>query len=454
MTVIRTASLFARAFTLDARSIACFRVGLGLVITTDLFLRLLDSERHYSDFGMLPRSLLSYPMTFSLHVLHGSAGFQAALFAIGIVLAVGLTLGVWPRVCAALLFSFTISMQHRNETILEGYDLYSRSLLLCAIFLPLGRQFSLVGSTSSTRHEVATLGTAAVICQIFVVYFFNGVNKLNDSWISGDAIVNALNYLYFPTEFGAWLRNFPDILQSLTIATLVIELFAPLLLISPYLPGLCKGIFVTMFGLMHLGIWLTLDVGLFPAVSMVALLLLIPAKTGTPSAPDLSMDLPLWQKLALLVVVTVVLIFHIGPSIPAYRRSDWSRPIARIVEALRLQQRWTMFHSVPRTTFWPLILGQTKDGRIVRLPDFEEFKSVDRTNLQARFARHRQKKEFLALHRSGSLYDSLRERYLARACKGAPVQLTQVNLYVLRLPDALQRGLASTDIRLSKQCTE
>lgn len=447
-------SLFTRAFTLDTRSIALFRIALGLVITIDLSLRLLDAERHYSDIGILPRSVLSYPMTLSFHGLNGSPEFQSALFVAGIIMAIGLTLGVWPRTCAILLFVFSISMQHRNETILEGYDLYSRSLLLWASFLPLSARFSLAGTTPTTRQGVATLGTAVIISQIFIVYYFNGLNKLNETWVSGDAIANSLNYLYFPTAFGVWLQKFPEFLRFLTFATLAIELFAPVLLISPYFPGVCKGLFVGIFVLLHLGIWLALDVGLFPAVSIAALLMLIPREIGAPPAQDKAMDLPRWEKLVLVTLVTIPLIFHIGLSIPGYRRSEWSRPIARVVEALRLQQRWTMFQSVPRTTFWPLLLGETKDGRTLRLPDFEEFKNVDRTTVQARFTRHRQKKEFLALHRSGSVYDSLRERYLGIACQTAPVPLQQVNLYVLRLPDAFQRGLASTDIRLSKRCGE
>lgn len=450
----RTASLFSRAFTLDLRAIALFRIALGLVVSTDLYMRSLDAGRHYSDAGMLPRSALSYPLTLSLHLLDGSPGFQSALFVAGMILAAGLTLGAWPRLCAALLFAFSVSMQNRNETILEGYDLYSRTLLLWASFLPLGARLAVFGGTPPASRHVASLGTAVMLCQIFVVYFYNGLNKLNETWTSGEAIFNALSYLYFPTAFGEWLRGFPDAMRFFTQATLGIELLAPLLLICPYLPGLCKGLFFLTFVALHVGIWASLDVGLFPAVSLAALLMLIPSTLGAPPEGRERIELPMWQNAVVGALVAVHLLFHLGPRLPGYRGSELSQQVAFVTASLRLAQRWTMFHTVPRTTFWPLVLGRTADGRTLRLPDHKELTVLNRrASLQVGFTRHRQKKEFLALDRAGPLYDTLRERYLESFCQRSPARLLQVDFYVVRLPEAYWRGIGPADVKRSVQCS-
>ena len=44
-------------FSLDLRSLALFRLGLGLVLVFDLCSRLGDVRAHYTDYGILPRVL-------------------------------------------------------------------------------------------------------------------------------------------------------------------------------------------------------------------------------------------------------------------------------------------------------------------------------------------------------------------------------------------------------------
>lgn len=51
-------SQFKDVFSFDLRSMAIFRIGMGLVLIWDLILRCLYFRDHYSDLGVLPRGIL------------------------------------------------------------------------------------------------------------------------------------------------------------------------------------------------------------------------------------------------------------------------------------------------------------------------------------------------------------------------------------------------------------
>ena len=73
---------FREIFGIDLRTLALFRILLGLFLILDLCLRARDLVAHYTDFGIMPRSVavdFMSPTAFSVHMLNGTAGFQAGL---------------------------------------------------------------------------------------------------------------------------------------------------------------------------------------------------------------------------------------------------------------------------------------------------------------------------------------------------------------------------------------
>ena len=52
------ATLLQSVLRLDTRSLAVFRVGLGLLLLADILERSRNLTAHYTDAGVLPRSLL------------------------------------------------------------------------------------------------------------------------------------------------------------------------------------------------------------------------------------------------------------------------------------------------------------------------------------------------------------------------------------------------------------
>ncbi|HBY80263.1 MAG TPA: hypothetical protein DEG47_25360, partial [Cyanobacteria bacterium UBA11148] len=88
-------------FGLDLRSLAVFRIGLGLLLIIDLIDRSRDLNAHYTDFGILPRAPLIEkflnPWFWSVHVFSGQALFQGILFVIAGLIALLLLIGYRTR---------------------------------------------------------------------------------------------------------------------------------------------------------------------------------------------------------------------------------------------------------------------------------------------------------------------------------------------------------------------
>src|SRR4051794_27019522 len=84
--------LLGNFFGLDLRSLALCRVGLGLTLLADLGGRWPDLVAHYTDDGVLPRSITPVS-AISIHGLDGSAPYQGFLFMLAAAIAVALLVG-------------------------------------------------------------------------------------------------------------------------------------------------------------------------------------------------------------------------------------------------------------------------------------------------------------------------------------------------------------------------
>ena len=81
-------------FGIDLRTLAAYRMALGLLILVDLGQRARFLPLDYTDTGPVPRSLIDRPWAgFMLHSLGGSTGFQIQVFVIAAVCAVILRAG-------------------------------------------------------------------------------------------------------------------------------------------------------------------------------------------------------------------------------------------------------------------------------------------------------------------------------------------------------------------------
>ncbi len=433
-------------------------MGLACVVATDASLRMFDSRAHYSDYGVISRADLiamrHYPFDWyvSLHMANGEPWFQIAIFAAIIGVAGLLFVGFRSRWMCFALWSLVLSTQFRNPFITEGFDVYLRTLLLWGLFLPLGARFSLdsIGDGAQARPTTyLSVGTAALVAQIFIVYSATGLFKIRaDTWLNGTAIENVLQLPYYTRPWGESLVGVPGLSAGLSYATLLIELGSPLLLLLPHRTYAGRLVSIAALASLHLGIAVLLDVGLFSCVSLAALCVLLPSevwdhpKLQTSGAAvgrrvrALAEIRPLRQLLqrvqrlpsriepgvptqALAAAVFALVLHYNVVSFPKPKSiPHYPHIILQPLLTLRLNQEWSMFAN---TTAPPhrfhFVWARTQDGRELNPMTNSPYHPVFTAGEYNRhLPSHRWTKLFIRVFR----WPKLQQMYAAYLCRDEP----------------------------------
>ena len=284
-------NLTERLFGLDLRSLAMFRIGAGVLLLTGLAYRIEDLSAHYSDYGALPRAARIYlnlheqftapPYWMSLQMLSGDVWFQGLLLAVAGVLAFAVLIGyrtTWTMLASWIML---VSLQARNPLVLQGGDDLLRLMLFWACLLPCGAVWSYdatqTAPPSQPRHT--SLATAGMLLQLVCMYVFTALLKTGAAWrVDFDAIYYALSLDHFTTRFGYWLLGYPSLLKVLTAATFVLEFVGPLALFLPWGNARARMVTFLAFAGLHLGIALTLHLGMFSWICIVCWLIILPTE--------------------------------------------------------------------------------------------------------------------------------------------------------------------------------
>ncbi len=269
------------SFSLDLRALACMRIGISLILLIDLFIRALSIKAFFTDEGILPLSILKLynwnEVYFSFHALSGDLWLQIVLFCINALCAILLLIGYRTRVFTFICWVFLVSLQNRNPFILQGGDDLLRLALLWGIFLPWGERYSLK-KESSYQNSYFSTANIGYILLVFSVYFFSALLKTSPEWrTEGTALYYALSLDQIRLPFGTYLYQFPILLKILTLLVYYIELIAPLLFLLPF-PKKIKLIGIGSIALLHIGISMSLYVGLFFIIGLVTLIGLLPSE--------------------------------------------------------------------------------------------------------------------------------------------------------------------------------
>ena len=430
----RPATRLALVFGADLRSLALFRIALAAGVIADVLSRAADLSAHYTDAGVLRRSdlletfswLHNWPIC--IHLIGGAFWSQALLFVLHALFAACMLVGYRTRLATCAVWLFTMSVQLRNLYIGQGFDAELRMMLFWGCFVPLGARYALDCrrrplSPKQSNH-LLSVGTASLFTQLVIIYLSTGEAKfLHGEWTQGTAVAAVLNNELWATRTGIALLRFPALCHWLTSATLLLELAAPILLFAPIFSGPIRTATVFSLCCMHLGFALGLRVGIFPWVSIAALLCLLPpwfwdvllprvaafpglaplahwlrawwarpavahvrtrllerlGSTGRADASgvlDVSSTARLsrnswrldWQRksaatlsqLACALFLGYVIFWNIGVvRDPAYEAPPW---IGWLGSTFFLQQDWRMFASIASRTGWLLIPGRLKDG--------------------------------------------------------------------------------------------
>lgn len=271
-------------FSLDYRSLALMRIGIGFVIIFDLIQRAFDLRAFYSDAGVLPRAellrLWENKWWISAHMMSGLTSFEAILFIVAGVFAIMLILGYRTRMAMIVSWLFLVSLHVRNPLVLQGGDIVLRAVMFWMMFLPLNKAWSLdrLFNRVAQPKETSFFGAASVayIIQICLVYVFTGILKSGVEWHNGTAVYYALNVDQLITPAGALLREFPVVMSILTTVTLYLEIYGSLLFFSPVATSFFRTLGIFLFACLQIGFNASMRLGLFGMIAIIVTLGLLP----------------------------------------------------------------------------------------------------------------------------------------------------------------------------------
>lgn len=277
----------SEAFYIDLRSLALFRVSLGLICLYDLIMAWTELRTFYTDWGVLPRSLLlqSSGYEYWLWSFYNISGVPAVinlLFIVHLSVILMLIFGFKTRLATVLTWAFTLSLIARNPTVITSAYVILRMALFWGIFLPLGSRWSLdeaLDETSSkTNERISSPATFALIFQILSIYFFAGILKSDPIWDRDfQGVYYSLSLDMFATKFGLFVREYPLITTALTYFTVYVQRYGILLLIFPIKSSIFRIIALILFISFHIGLWSTMHIGWFQAIGIVCLTIFIPS---------------------------------------------------------------------------------------------------------------------------------------------------------------------------------
>ena len=275
---------FKEFFSLDYRSLAFMRMGMGLTIMLDLIERSHSLVAHYTDIGTLSRAdllnLFGGQWFVSIYMASGLSWVIAALFIIAGIFALMMLVGYRTRLATIVSFFFLISLHARNPLVLQGGDVIFRIILLWMIFLPTGICWSvdrLLNRIAPAKNKMTiSPATVAYIIQVILIYVMAGTFKTGIAWHDGTAVYYALSIDQLIRPAGAYLRSFTGICHFLTYYTVVLETYGSVLYFSPFYTGMFRTIGICLYALLQVGFNLSMHLGYFGMIAIVATLGLLP----------------------------------------------------------------------------------------------------------------------------------------------------------------------------------
>ncbi|MFM9996701.1 MAG: HTTM domain-containing protein [Phycisphaerales bacterium] len=370
-----------RGFEIDLRSLALFRIALGAIMLGDLLDRARDLGAFYTEAGVMPAAARAeIDGVFAYLSLHryamGSAWAQGVLFVVAGLVAASLIAGWRSRVTAAAAWLLTLSLHRVNPDVGGGGDALLHILLFWSVLVPTGARWSFdarrgASVRGGSNTYVAWPG-AALLLQVAMVYWFTAAMKSGATWRDGSALGVALWNDSLTTPAGAALLAYPGLLRVMTWGTLALEWLGPVLALLPVWRGPARLIAVAVFVGFHIGIEVTMTVGLFSFASIAAWTVFIPrcvwdrrgAGAAPPGAPAIATS-RFTSAGAGIALAYVALVNLSQLPIPGAARLH-GPPLSLLGHALMLDQRWSMFAPDPRDQYgWFVVEGKLADGRRV-----------------------------------------------------------------------------------------
>jgi hypothetical protein len=385
-----------KVISLDLRALAFMRIGIAFTIMVDLIFRLSDLEAHYTDNGVLPlEALFKYLWDknyFSIYTISTSWHLMAMLFLINIFCAFCLMLGYKTNFFTVICWIFLLSLHNRNPLINQGGDDLLRLTLFIGIFLPWGYCYSLDTlkniNLKNNSYLYCSVGCFAYILQIICMYVFSALHKSSPEWTTDfTALYYALSLDQILLPFGQFIFPYYNFLLLITFLVYHIELLLPFALFIPFFNAYFRVCFFIVMTFMHIGIVLSLNVGLFPLISTVCALGILPPfifnaidkfkishqlrvlalKIPIKSTTSYIFPKENFIQYNLMILFSIcILVINLG-TIKKLTLSPESY-FNCFIKTIRIDQHWAMFAPyVFKDDGWFILLGKTDDGKEINI---------------------------------------------------------------------------------------
>ncbi len=381
----------AKAFGIDLRALAAFRIALGLTLLGLVGSLSLDFELLFTGGGVLPARAV-WPAApgrlldpSPLHAVVDSPAFVLALLAAMASAAVFLAAGRFSRTAAFCLWVGMSFLVRRNPYTSNASHNMVLFCLLWSLFLPVAGWASLDqrrGRVSPLPRQVVSPASAGLVVQIVFVYVTAALAKSGPVWhAEATALFSVAHDERYQTLFTPLFAALPaPALAALTHFVWHLEALAPLFLLSPVLFVPARVAATLLLAALHLGLGVFMRLGVFPWICLTYLIVLLPeafwdrlvpgaAPAAAPAAPARAgPGRRAAQALAgLLLAVTLAGYIRLVPGL-AGNAPAWMRQLAG---QLRIGQVFRLFAGVGPATSRYLVLGRLADGSLVELPALE-----------------------------------------------------------------------------------
>jgi hypothetical protein len=372
-------SQLERVFAIDLRSLAAFRIAIGVLLLVDVGMRWEDWREFYTEAGPYPAAAARADLvsTWSLYLVTPSSGWAAVLLVLQAVAGGALTVGWQTRLATILSWLLLVSLHARNELVLNGGDIELRLLLFWAMWLPLGRCWSIDAKLHRREHPrdiVVSAASAALLLQVALIYVTSALLKTDPVWWkTGEAIGQTLRLESYVLPLGEQLRSWPGLLRIATFATLALELFGPLLTLLPSSRNRLRFAVAVMFIGFHLFLALTLRLGIFPWVGMAGWIPFLPGwiwKARPSPVEQLVRSCLYSTRWAWAVNAAVAGLFLLAffSALRPWFPGLLPPYLTTVTRALRVAQRWELFAPRPiQREGWCVVVGFHGGGAEVDL---------------------------------------------------------------------------------------
>jgi hypothetical protein len=360
----RLFAFLGAGFSLTAKDIRLFRIGLGAVVIIYAITLIPDAVWFFSDVGFLPAKSLferfqGEAMPWSFLYISNFSLFPTLLLCLLGVCGLLISFGICERILSIMSCMLVISFVNRNFLISDFGDNFLAILLLVSSMLPV------VSRTLSSSSFIISGGSIFFVIQISFFYWFCGSVKDGTHWISkGDAVDIALQSNIFSSLAGQHLRSYVRGESFISAFVKLMEMNVWMLLLAPF--ALLRRTAVVILCAFHLAIFTFMSVGLLPILGIVSCLpfwgigrqnhlpTLLPF--STPTSESKMKDL-IFNWIVPLIF-SVILLYLTIKAYPKFTPGA----IDHLLTKVGLSQSWRMYSPYPPTD--PVFLQMT-----VRLTD-------------------------------------------------------------------------------------